>query len=148
MNIRFCHFIQKHFGPTDRRTDQRTDTPSYRDARTHLKIVQKECGNTITLKWYIKVWTEFGSPIRILSTHHGMTWQKMLYLENGLSCFANILGPGTEFYLDFLNVCFLYRDGSMSVERWCQTVARKITIQETNIIGISILLYVACIRDL
>ena len=24
-------------GPTDRRTDGRTDTPSYRDARTHLK---------------------------------------------------------------------------------------------------------------
>ena len=26
-------------GPTDRRTDRRTDTPSYRDARTHLKII-------------------------------------------------------------------------------------------------------------
>ena len=29
---------EKNGGPTDRRTDRRTDTPSYRDARTHLKM--------------------------------------------------------------------------------------------------------------
>ena len=42
---RFYHFLQKRYGltdrwtngPTDRRTDGRTNTASYRDARTHLK---------------------------------------------------------------------------------------------------------------
>merc|ERR1712228_544989 len=33
----FQRFLQKRYGPTDGRTDRRTDTPSYRDARTHLK---------------------------------------------------------------------------------------------------------------
>ena len=51
-NIRFCHFLQKRYRRTDRRTDgrtdrqtdgrtdRRTDTPSYRDAWTHLKITE------------------------------------------------------------------------------------------------------------
>ena len=34
--VRFCHFLQNHYGWTD----GRTDTPSYRDARTHLKILK------------------------------------------------------------------------------------------------------------
>ena len=38
----FMHFLQKRDrhtdGPTNGRTDGRTGTPSYRDARTHLKI--------------------------------------------------------------------------------------------------------------
>ena len=37
----FQQFLPKRYGPTDLgtngRTDQRTDTPSYRDARTHPK---------------------------------------------------------------------------------------------------------------
>ena len=33
--MRFHHFLQKRY----RRMDRRTDTPSYRDARTHLKSV-------------------------------------------------------------------------------------------------------------
>ena len=38
-NMRFCHFLQKRYGRTDGWTDGRTDTASYRDARTHLKIL-------------------------------------------------------------------------------------------------------------
>ena len=42
--LNFMHFLQKRDirtdGPTDGRTDRRrTDTPSYRDARTHLKTM-------------------------------------------------------------------------------------------------------------
>ena len=33
----FMHFSQNYYIHTDRRTDRQTDTPSYRDARTHLK---------------------------------------------------------------------------------------------------------------
>ena len=36
--LNFMHFLQKRDIRTDRPTDRRTDTPSYRDARTHLKI--------------------------------------------------------------------------------------------------------------
>ena len=40
--LNFGHFSQKHYGRTDRWTDRRTngrtDTPSYRDAKTHLKM--------------------------------------------------------------------------------------------------------------
>ena len=36
--LNFMHFSRKHYIRTDRPTDRRTDTPSYRDARTHLKI--------------------------------------------------------------------------------------------------------------
>ena len=32
-------FLKKGNGGTDGRTDGRTDRPSYRDARTHLKMV-------------------------------------------------------------------------------------------------------------
>ena len=35
---RFRRFLTRRSGPTDRRTDGRTDRPSYRDARTHLKM--------------------------------------------------------------------------------------------------------------
>ena len=34
--LNFGHFSQKHYIHTDGPTDQRTDSPSYRDARTHL----------------------------------------------------------------------------------------------------------------
>ena len=41
--LNFMHFLQKRDIPTDRRidrrTDRQTDTTSYRDARTHLKIM-------------------------------------------------------------------------------------------------------------
>ena len=36
-NSRKTRFLHRRNGPTDRRTDGRTDKPSYRDARTHLK---------------------------------------------------------------------------------------------------------------
>ena len=35
-------------GPTDRPTDRRTDEPSYRDARTHLKIEESDGIQMIT----------------------------------------------------------------------------------------------------
>ena len=34
----FTKALQKRDGPTDERTDGRTDTPSYRDGWTHLKM--------------------------------------------------------------------------------------------------------------
>ena len=37
-------FSKKGNGPTDRRTDGRTDRPSYRDARTHLKMLGSGLG--------------------------------------------------------------------------------------------------------
>ena len=37
------HFSTFHESVTDRRTDQRTDIPSYRDARTHLKTKKEVC---------------------------------------------------------------------------------------------------------
>ena len=47
-NIRFGHFLQKHYERTGGWTDGRTDTASYRDARTHLKS-QSSNGNAWTL---------------------------------------------------------------------------------------------------
>ena len=35
-------FLQKRDIPMDGPTDRQTDTPSYRDARTHLKIFKEE----------------------------------------------------------------------------------------------------------
>ena len=35
--VQFCCFLKRRNGPTDLRTYGRTDRPSYRDARTHLK---------------------------------------------------------------------------------------------------------------
>ena len=35
--LNFGHFSQKHYRHTDGPADGQTDTPSYRDARTHLK---------------------------------------------------------------------------------------------------------------
>ena len=35
----FLESKKTHYGPTDGPADQRTDRPSYRDARTHLKKV-------------------------------------------------------------------------------------------------------------
>ncbi len=39
--LNFTHFFQKRDIHTDGRTDGQTDTPSYRDARTHLKKVKR-----------------------------------------------------------------------------------------------------------
>ena len=54
--MRFCHFLQKHYGrtdgPTDGPTDGRMDTPSYRDARTHLKTILMKISKIST---YFKV---------------------------------------------------------------------------------------------
>ena len=36
----FQRFLQKRYRPTDQRTDGPTDTPSYRDARKHLKTAK------------------------------------------------------------------------------------------------------------
>ena len=38
----FYESITKHYGPTDGPTDRRTDTRSYRDARTHLKSLRED----------------------------------------------------------------------------------------------------------
>ena len=45
----FMHFLQKRDIPTDGWTDQRTDTPSYRDARMHLK---RGVG-CVKLRWFL-----------------------------------------------------------------------------------------------
>ena len=46
--VRFSHFLRKHYrrtdGRTDGPTDGRTDRPSYRDARTHLKMIGSGVG--------------------------------------------------------------------------------------------------------
>ena len=45
-NIDFPCFLRKRDRRTDGRTDGRTDRPGYRDARTHLKILQVTSGNS------------------------------------------------------------------------------------------------------
>ena len=47
--FRFWLISQKfNSGVTDGRTDRRTDTPSYRDARTHLKIIASSYHRVLT----------------------------------------------------------------------------------------------------
>ena len=38
--------------PTDRQIDRRTDRPSYRDARSHLKIIENRCFSINRTQWW------------------------------------------------------------------------------------------------
>ena len=71
-DVRFCDFDECVTRPTDRQTDRQTDTASYRDARTHLKMV-------ILIKQFKSRW----SPLQEQSQFQ--FWSQVIGWTNRLS---------------------------------------------------------------
>ena len=57
--------FENNWLPTDGPTDRRTDRPSYRDARTHLKTINPVAPRHISDNWGILILLEFVGAVYI-----------------------------------------------------------------------------------
>ena len=120
-NMRFCHFLQKDYGPTD----QWTDTASYRNARTHLKMTEDAMLCCLPALMMTMIGTlKSESTIKLVSTRKGHNY--LAFLNTGGSTSPLLLSAScNQFDLFLLNNQELFKSASERSRNYRDSTSNK-----------------------